>query len=116
MYAITGASGNTGSVIAEKLVAEGEKVRVIGRDAKRLARFVQKGAEAFVADVTDAAALAKAFDGARAVYLIVPPNMTSADPRAYQEQVSDALASAIEKASIKHAVVLSSIGADKPEK
>ena len=58
MVAITGASGNTGSVIAEKLLERGEKVRVIGRDAKRLARFVQKGAEAFVADVTDAAALA----------------------------------------------------------
>ena len=89
---------------------------MIGRDAKRLARFVQKGAEAFVADVKDAAALARAFDGARAVYLMVPPNITSADPRAYQEQVSDALVSATEKASVKHVVVLSSIGADKPEK
>ena len=116
MYAITGASGNTGRVIAEKLLERGEKVRVIGRDAKRLARFVQKGAEAFVADVTDAAALARAFDGARAVYLMVPPNITSTGPRAYQEQVSDALASAVEKASVQHVVVLSSIGADKPEK
>ena len=116
MYAITGASGNTGRVIAEKLLARGEKIRVIGRDAKRLARFVQKDAEAFLADVTDAAALTRAFDGARAVYLMVPPNITSADPRAYQEQVSDALVSATEKASVKHVVVLSSIGADKPEK
>ena len=116
MYAITGASGNTGSVIAEKLLERGEKVRVIGRDAKRLARFVQKGAEAFVADVTDAAALTRAFDGARAAYLMVPPNLTSADPRAYQEQVTDTLVSAIEKASVKQVVVLSSFGADKPEK
>ena len=116
MYAITGATGNTGSVIAERLLERGEKVRVISRDAKRLARFVQKGAEAFVADVTDAAALTRAFDGARAAYLMVPPNLTSADPRAYQEQVSDAVASAVEKASVQHVVVLSSIGADKPEK
>jgi len=116
MVAITGASGNTGRVIAEKLLERGEKVRVIGRDAKRLARFVQKGAEAFVADVTDAAALARAFDGARAVYLMVPPNITSTGPRAYQEQVSDALVSAVEKASVQHVVVLSSFGADKPEK
>jgi uncharacterized protein YbjT (DUF2867 family) len=116
MYAITGASGNTGSVIVEKLLARGAEVRVIGRDAKRLARFVQKGAEAFVGDVTDAAALARAFDGARAAYLMVPPNPTSANYRAYQEQVTDALVSAIEKASIKHVVVLSSFGADKPEK
>jgi len=116
MVAITGASGNTGSVIAEKLLERGEKVRVIGRDAKRLARFVQKGAEAFVADVKDAAALARAFDGARAVYLMIPPNITSTDPRAYQEQASDALVSAVKKASVQHVVVLSSFGADKPEK
>ncbi|PYU31048.1 MAG: NAD-dependent dehydratase, partial [Acidobacteria bacterium] len=29
MYVITGATGNTGSVIAETLLAQGEKVRII---------------------------------------------------------------------------------------
>lgn len=61
MYVITGATGNTGSVVAEKLLANGEKVRVVGRNAKRLERFTKKGAEAFVADATDAGALTKAF-------------------------------------------------------
>jgi uncharacterized protein YbjT (DUF2867 family) len=32
MYVITGATGNTGSLVAEKLLAEGQKVRVVGRD------------------------------------------------------------------------------------
>ena len=116
MFAITGATGNTGGVIAEKLLAQGEKVRVIGRDSDRLARFVQKGAEAFPADVTDAAALSRAFDGANAVYAMVPPNMATADPRGFQERVSDALASALGHACVTHAVVLSSVGADKAEK
>ncbi len=116
MYAITGATGNTGRVIAEKLLARGAKVRVIGRDATRLAPLVSKGAEPFVADVTDAAALAKAFDGATAVYALVPPNVSAADVPAYQERVSDALAAALAKASVPKAVVLSSYGADKPEK
>jgi len=57
MYVVTGATGNTGSVVAEKLLAKGEKVRVIGRDAKRLERFAKKGAEPFVADATSADAL-----------------------------------------------------------
>ncbi|MGD0923252.1 MAG: NmrA family NAD(P)-binding protein [Terriglobia bacterium] len=116
MFAITGVTGNTGSVIAEKLLAQGGKVRVIGRDRGRLARFVQKGAEAFVADITDTAALTRAFDGMRAVYAMVPPNPAAADVRGYQETVSDALASALRKASVTHVVVLSSIGADKAEK
>jgi uncharacterized protein YbjT (DUF2867 family) len=116
MYVIIGATGNTGSVVAEKLLARGEKVRVIGRDAKRLERFTQKGAEAFAADVTDAGALTKAFSGAKAAYAMIPPNMGAPNVRAYQEQVNDALVSAIEKNGLKHAVVLSSFGADKPEK
>ncbi|HLY63166.1 MAG TPA: NmrA family NAD(P)-binding protein [Terriglobia bacterium] len=116
MFAITGATGNTGSVVAEKLLAQKEKVRVIGRDAGRLARFVQKGAEAFVADITDAAALAKAFSGATAVYAMVPPDMASPDPRGYQEKATDALALALGQARVTHAVVLSSVGADKPAK
>lgn len=116
MFAITGATGNTGSVIAENLLAQGERVRVIGRDAGRLARFVQKGAEAFTADVTDAAALTRAFEGARAVYAMVPPNLNAADVRGYQERVGEALASALGKASVTHVVLLSSYGADKTEK
>lgn len=116
MYVITGATGNTGSVVAEKLLAKGEKVRVLGRDAKRLERFTTKGAEAFVADATSADALTKAFSGAKAVYAIIPPNIASPDVRAYQEQVSDDLAAAITKSGVKHAVVLSSFGADKPDK
>jgi len=116
MFAVTGPTGNTGGVIAEKLLAQGKKVRVIGRDKVRLARFVEKGAEAFVADVTDAAGLRKAFEGVRAVYAMVPPNLAARDVRGYQETVSDALASALRKASVSHAVVLSSVGADKAEK
>ncbi|MGH9691605.1 MAG: NAD(P)H-binding protein [Candidatus Acidiferrales bacterium] len=116
MYVITGATGNTGSVVAEKLLAAGQKIRVIGRDAKRLERFTKKGAEASVADATDAEALTKAFSGAEAVYAIVPPNISSPDVSAYQERVTDALASAIDKNGVRYAVVLSSFGADKPDK
>ncbi len=116
MYVITGATGNTGSIVTEKLLAKGEKVRVVGRDAKRLERFANKGAEPFVADETDAGSLTKAFSGAKAVYALIPPNITSPDVRAYQEQVSDDLAAAITKSGVKHAVVLSSVGADKPDR
>jgi len=115
MYVITGATGNTGSVIAEKLLAHGKKVRVVGRDLKRLERFAQKGAEPFVADAADAGALTKAFAGANAVYAMIPPDMASTDYRGYQERVNDALRSAIEKNGVPCAVVLSSLGADKPQ-
>ena len=50
MHVILGASGNTGSIIANTLLSEGKKVRVVGRDAGRLQRFVSQGAEAFTAN------------------------------------------------------------------
>ncbi len=36
MHVILGASGHTGSIIANSLLLTGEKVRVLGRDAGRL--------------------------------------------------------------------------------
>jgi uncharacterized protein YbjT (DUF2867 family) len=45
MYVILGASGNTGSVVAETLLKNREKVRVVGRNKERLAPFVKQGAE-----------------------------------------------------------------------
>jgi uncharacterized protein YbjT (DUF2867 family) len=111
MYVVLGATGNTGSVIANSLLLKGERVRVVGRDASRLERFVRKGAEAFTANVTDAAALTKAFTGARAAYLMLPPNMTSPDYRADQERESDAIAKAVKDSSLRYAVHLSSYGA-----
>ncbi len=113
MYVITGATGNTGSVVAERLLQAGQKVRVVGRDAKRLEKFTSKGAESFVADATDAGALTKAFAGAKAVYAMIPPNIGAADVRAYMERVSDALSAAIGENGTKYAVVLSSVGADR---
>ncbi len=113
MYVITGATGNTGSVAAERLLASGAKVRVIGRDAKKLERFSRKGAEALVVDMNDAAALEKAFAGARAVYAVMVPNIAAVDVRAYQERVTDSIAEAIRKSGVPYAVALSSTGADK---
>jgi uncharacterized protein YbjT (DUF2867 family) len=115
MYVILGATGHTGSIITTSLLLKGEKVRVVGRDASRLERFVRKGAEAFTANVTDASALTKAFSGARAAYLLLPPNMTSQDYRAEQERESDAIAKAVKESGLRYAVHLSSFGAHVPE-
>ncbi|MFI5091895.1 MAG: NAD(P)H-binding protein [Candidatus Acidiferrum sp.] len=116
MYVILGATGNTGSIAAETLLAKKQQVRVVGRNKEHLARFTARGAEAFVADVTDASALTKAFKGARAVYALIPASMTSPDFRAYQDQITNSITNALETAKVSHVVTLSSIGADKPEK
>jgi uncharacterized protein YbjT (DUF2867 family) len=113
MYVVTGATGNTGRVVANRLLDQGKQVRVIGRNQERLQPFVARGAEASVADVSDQAALTRAFTGAEGVYVMIPPNATSQDFRSEQRRVAKAIAGALESAQVKHAVALSSIGADK---
>jgi uncharacterized protein YbjT (DUF2867 family) len=111
IYVILGASGNTGSIIANSLLAAGKNVRVVGRDSGRLQRFVDKGAEAFTADMSDAFALAKTFRGARAAYLMLPP----AKSREEQERDSDNVAKAVKESGLRYAVHLSSYGAQVAE-
>jgi len=112
MHVVMGASGNTGHIVANNLLTRGEKVRVIGRNSAHLQPLTSKGAEPFIADVTDASSLAKAFHGADSAYVMIPPNITSKDPLGYSNRVSDAIAAAVQKGGIRNVVALSSIGAE----
>jgi uncharacterized protein YbjT (DUF2867 family) len=114
MYVILGASGNTGHVVAKNLLARGQKVRVVGRNAAHLQPLAAEGAEIFIGDAADASSLTKAFHKADAAYVMIPPTPTSNDYRAHQDRVSDVIAAAVKNAGVKHVVSLSSFGADKP--
>lgn len=115
MYVITGATGNTGSIVAKRLLGLSQKVRAIGRNANRLESLAAEGADPFACDVNDPAALTKAFSGAKAVYAMIPPSMTSGDYRRDQDRVTNAIAAAVEQADVEYVVSLSSVGADKAE-
>jgi uncharacterized protein YbjT (DUF2867 family) len=114
MYVITGASGNTGSVVAQRLLDSGKQVRVIGRNADHLRRFTDRGADAAIIDIADKDKLTRAFTGAEAVYAMIPPDPAQPDLFAYDERITSSLASALAATRVPYAVVLSSFGADKP--
>src|SRR5579871_4670782 len=111
MIVVTGATGRTGRQTAEVSLAKGEKVRVVGRDTKKLAPLVELGAEPFVGNVEDVASMTEAFKGASAVYLVLPEDISQRDLRAHQERVSDSYAAAIANAQVRFVVNLSSLGA-----
>jgi len=111
MYAICGATGNIGRVITEKLIEQGKKARAIGRSRERLQPLVNLGAEPFVADLGNSVALAKAFEGCEAVFVMIPPNLEAPDYRLYQNEVGQSMADAVKAAGIKYVVNLSSVGA-----
>jgi uncharacterized protein YbjT (DUF2867 family) len=87
-------------------------VRVIGRSAARLQRFVDRGAEAAVGDLKDSGFLTRAFTGATAVFAMIPPDYTAADFRAYQNEIGESLATAISDSGVRYVVSLSSQGAE----
>src|ERR1700722_16675739 len=116
MIVVVGATGHTGRAAGEALLAAKKKVRVVGRDAKRLEPLIQKGAEAFVGNVEDAASMTKAFEGATDAYLVLPEDISQDDLRAHQERVSDSFAAAVANARVPYVVNLSSIGAQHAEK
>ncbi len=111
MFVITGATGNTGSVAAETLLAAGKSVRVVVRSAAKAKALAERGAEVVEADLNDEAAMTAAFRGADGVFLLSPPDVTLDGFLAKRKQLLETLARAAKAAQVKHAVFLSSVGA-----
>jgi NAD(P)H dehydrogenase (quinone) len=113
MYAIMGITGRVGGAIAENLLAQGEKIRAIVRNAEKAAQWRDRGAEIAVADVDDVNALASAFEGADGVFVMVPPNFAPTPGFLETRKTLAAYRAALANALPKKAVYLSSIGGEK---
>lgn len=111
MYVIAGVSGNTGSIVADALLAQGKKVRVIVRDAAKGAPWKARGADVAIASVEDEDALTKALEGATAAYLLSPPNLGATDFIAERRVTVETIARAVERSKLPYLVFLSSVGA-----
>lgn len=111
MYVITGATGNTGKVIASTLLDTGNKVRIIVRDAEKAKELIDQGAELFQGSTDDVKLLKNAFAGATTVYAMLPMNMQAEDYTSFQLNHANAIAEAIEACNVKNVVSLSSQGA-----
>jgi uncharacterized protein YbjT (DUF2867 family) len=110
MFVVVGATGNTGSAVADTLLSRKQPVRIVVRSADKGAAWKAKGAEVAVASLDDVSALAKAFEGTKGVYLLVPPNYGAEAWLADQCARMDRAAEAVKKSGIPHVVFLSSIG------
>ncbi len=115
MFVVLGATGHTGSVVADTLLNNKQAVRVIVRSADKGAVWKAKGAEVAVASLDDVPALSATLKGAKGVYLLVPPNYGAASWLAEQRARMDQAASAVKASGIEHVVFLSSVGGQIPE-
>ena len=69
-YLVTGATGNIGTRVVERLLQRGEQTRVFVRDADKARRRHADRVDVSVGDLNDSAALARAVDGVDVVFLV----------------------------------------------
>lgn len=116
MFVISGVTGNTGSIIAQTLIDQGQSVRVIVRSEEKGAPWRTKGAEVAVADLMDTAAMTRALEGATGAYFLLPPDLTSETFIDDSIKRAEAIVEAATAARLPHAVILSSVGAQHGDK
>jgi uncharacterized protein YbjT (DUF2867 family) len=115
-FLVAGVSGHTGAVVAQLLLDQKQKVRVLVRDPAKGERWKKRGAEVAVASVEDPHALAAAFRGASAAYLLLPPAPPpTTGLMARAKRIIEAYLQAGTGSHLHHAVFLSSVGAHVPE-
>jgi len=114
-YVITGSAGHISKPLAEKLLSKGHSVTVISRNAQSLTDLIAKGAVPAIGSVEDVDFLIKTFQGADAVYTMVPPNMAVTEWKNFIEKIGKNYANAIKASGVKYVVNLSSLGAHLPE-
>jgi uncharacterized protein YbjT (DUF2867 family) len=111
MYAITGITGQIGGVIGRTLLAAKKPVRAVVRDAEKGKAWAARGCEVALATIEDPSSLAAAFEGAEAVFLLVPPNFDPEPGFPEARAIGAALRSALETARPARVLYLSTIGA-----
>jgi uncharacterized protein YbjT (DUF2867 family) len=115
MFVVAGASGKTGKVAAETLLAQGTKVRVLVRDPGQADVWRRRGAEVASAAFEDGPALARALEGATGFYVLLPENLSAQDFHAHRRGMAETIARAVQAARVPHVVFLSAAAAVLPD-
>ncbi|MBC8104380.1 MAG: NAD(P)H-binding protein, partial [Cytophagales bacterium] len=107
---ITTPTGNIGSKLVEKLLAEGQNLTLIVRDPAKLSDDVRGAVTVKQGDLTDAAFVRTATEGAEALFWLSPPNLTVPDVHAFYSSLYSAAAEAVTANRIGHVVLISGGG------
>jgi uncharacterized protein YbjT (DUF2867 family) len=111
MFVITGITGQVGGRIGRALRSQGLPVRAVLRDPSKSAAWRDLGCEVAISTMDDAQGLQRAFTGAQAVFVLLPPRFDPAPGFPETRAVVDAVRAALLAAGPGRVVALSSIGA-----
>ena len=99
VFVIFGATGHVGRVSATALRRAGRKVRAVVRHEKQGEPLAAIGCEVAVADLNDAASVARAIDGAHAVQMLCPVPPAHADSTAAMRRMIEVGVAALRAAA-----------------
>jgi uncharacterized protein YbjT (DUF2867 family) len=115
VFVVSAATGQIGRKIALGLLAAGQSVRALTRDAAKAQDLAAAGADVLVGNPEDQRYVERALTGADAFFALLPPHYGADDMRAYQNLVGKAQAAAIAASGVRKVVNLSSVGAQHGE-
>jgi uncharacterized protein YbjT (DUF2867 family) len=110
MIVITTPTGDIGHQIVDNLLAQDADVRVIVRDRARLAPHVRERVEVVEGSHGDAEVVDKAFDGADAVFWLVPADSHATDVHAAYVDFTRPAAEAFKRHEVARVVGVSALG------
>ncbi|MBW8484256.1 NAD(P)H-binding protein [Actinomadura parmotrematis] len=115
MIVITAPTGAIGGKVLARLLDAGEDVRVVVRDPARLAAGARERVEIVQGSHGDPDVVGKAFDGADAVFWLVPPDHASPSLEATYLDFTRPAVAAIAACGVPRVVGVSALGRGTPQ-
>ncbi|TIS97181.1 NAD(P)H-binding protein [Mesorhizobium sp.] len=110
MIVITTPTGTIGHQVLETLLDSGEPIRVIARDPSRLSSHTRERVEVVQGPHGDIDVVNQAFDGADAVFWLVPPDSHAESIETAYVDFSRPACDAIKSQGVKRVVAVSALG------
>ena len=110
MIVVTTPTGKIGSQVIPHLLAAKESVRVVVRDASRLAPEVRENVDVVTGSLDDTATMERALKGAESVFLVVPPSFSDNNDAEYYLRFTRPALNAIKSQGVKRVVDVSVLG------
>jgi uncharacterized protein YbjT (DUF2867 family) len=114
MIVVTTPTGDIGAQVVDVLLQAGAPLRLIVRAPTKLPQEIRERAELIVGSHGDADVVAQAFEGAEAVFWLVPPDPKADSVEAAYVDFTRPAAAALKRCGVRRVVTVTALGRGSP--